>query len=93
MCNEDYSKGKFPEENRIWEGTCMRISKLRSMSKALFWGEHPLPERAEAKGVIETDNGKTGLLLLLSDGLYAAGSAGKLIRLNQDKVRRKLREA
>ncbi|MBQ1877106.1 MAG: hypothetical protein II145_10475 [Selenomonas sp.] len=71
----------------------MRISKLKAMSKSLFWGDRPLPECSEVKGVIETDTGKTGLLLRLKDGLYAAGSAGKLLRLNQEKIRRKLREA
>ncbi|MDD6118920.1 MAG: hypothetical protein PUB57_00090 [Selenomonadaceae bacterium] len=71
----------------------MRISKLKTMSKSLFWGDRPLPECSEMKGVIETDNGRTGILLRMKDGLYAVGSAGKLFRLNQEKIRRKLREA
>ncbi|WP_177220802.1 hypothetical protein [Selenomonas sp. GACV-9] len=45
------------------------------------------------KGVIETDNGRTGILLRLKDGLYVLGMAGSISKLNQDKVRRKLKEA
>ncbi|MDY4696560.1 hypothetical protein ACTQV0_09730 [Selenomonas montiformis] len=71
----------------------MRISKLRAMSKPLFWGDRPLPEHAEMKGVLETDNGKTGILLKLKDGMYVLGMAGNILQLNQEKIRRKLREA
>ena len=71
----------------------MRISKLRTMSKSLFWGDRPLPEDSELKGVIETDNGRTGLLLRMKDGMYVAGAAGTILTLNQDKIRRKLKEA
>jgi len=63
------------------------------MSKSLFWGERPLPKASIMKGVIETDNGRTGLLLKLEDGSYVAGMAGRLERLNQEKIRRKMREA
>ena len=71
----------------------MRISKLRTMSKSLFWGDRPLPEDSEMKGVIESDNGRTGVLLKLKNGMYVLGSAGTLLKLNQDKIRRKLKEA
>ncbi|MBP8598274.1 MAG: hypothetical protein KBI24_03395 [Selenomonas sp.] len=71
----------------------MRISKLRNMSKSLFWGDRPLPEDSELKGVIESDNGRTGVLLKLKDGMYVLGTAGTLLQLNQDKIRRKLKEA
>lgn len=71
----------------------MRISKLRNMSKSLFWGDRPLPEDSEMKGVIETDNGRTGILLQLKDGLYVLGTAGSITNLNQEKIRRKLKEA
>lgn len=83
------------EENRVvsWESERMRISKLRAMSKPLFWGDRPLPEHAEMKGVLETDNGKTGILLKLKDGMYVLGMAGSILQLNQEKIRRKLREA
>lgn len=83
------------EENRVvsWEAERMRISKLRAMSKPLFWGDRPLPEHAEMKGVLETDNGKTGILLKLKDGMYVLGMAGSILQLNQEKIRRKLREA
>ena len=71
----------------------MRISKLRNMSKSLFWGDRPLHEDSELKGVIESDNGRTGVLLKLKDGMYVLGTAGTLLQLNQDKIRRKLKEA
>ena len=71
----------------------MRISKLRNMSKSLFWGDRPLPENSEMKGVIETDNGHTGILLKLKNGLYVLGKAGTLCKLNQEKIRHKLKEA
>jgi hypothetical protein len=63
------------------------------MSKSLFWGDRPLPENSELKGVIETDNGRTGILLRLKDGMYVVGTAGTILTLNQDKIRRKLKEA
>ena len=71
----------------------MRISKLRNMSKSLFWGDRSLPEDSEMKGVIETDNGRTGILLKLKNGMYVLGTAGTLSKLNQEKIRHKLKEA
>ena len=62
----------------------MRISKLRNMSKSLFWGDRPLPEDSEMKGVIETDTGRTGILLKLKNGMYVLGTAGTLTKLNQE---------
>ena len=63
----------------------MRISKLRNMSKSLFWGDRPLPEDSEMKGVIETDNGRTGILLKLKNGMYVLGTAGTLSKLNPER--------
>lgn len=71
----------------------MRISKLRNMSKSLFWGDRPLPEDSELKGVIESDNGRTGVLLKLKDGMYVLGTAGTLLQLNQDKIRRQTKRS
>ena len=71
----------------------MRISKLRNMSKSLFWGDRPLPQDSEMKGVIETDTGRTGILLKLKNGMYVLGTAGTLTKLNQEKIRHKLKEA
>ena len=45
------------------------------------------------KGVIETDNGRTGILLKLKNGMYVLGTAGTLTKLNQEKIRHKLKEA
>lgn len=71
----------------------MRISNLWNMSKSLFWGDRPLPEDSELKGVIESEEWPDGSPAETKRRDVRAGD-GRYLRIrNQDKIRRKLKEA
>jgi hypothetical protein len=58
-----------------------------------YWGRQPLPEGAEALGLINRDNRPTGVLLRLADGKYAQGNAGEVLSLPQRAVEKGLAAA
>lgn len=52
----------------------------------LYWGTMPLPDGAQALGVVSRDSG-TGALVLLASGQYVQGNAGGIRTLPQREVR------
>jgi hypothetical protein len=51
----------------------------------LYWGVMPLPEGAEALGLVKRDTG-TGALIRLANGRYVQGNAGGIKSLPQRDV-------
>lgn len=52
----------------------------------LYWGGMPLPEGAEALGLVRRDIGDTGALLKLASGYYVQGNAGSIRALPQSEI-------
>lgn len=51
----------------------------------MYWGVMPLPEGAEAIGLVRRDTG-TGALIRLASGNYVQGNAGSIRTLPQREV-------
>lgn len=51
----------------------------------IYWGTMPLPEGAEALGIVSRDTG-TGALIRLANGNYVQGNAGGIRTLPQSEV-------
>jgi len=61
------------------------ITKTKAAWKA-YWGAMPLPEGAEAVGIVKTSNNGTGALIHLASGQYVQGNAGGFRSLPQREV-------
>jgi hypothetical protein len=57
----------------------------------LYWGAMPLPEGAEALGLVKCGGGDTGALIRLASGNYVQGNAGGIRTLLQAEVEQALR--
>lgn len=62
-----------------------RLTVAKSGMWTVYWGAMPLPEGAEAIGLVKRDNG-TGALIKLASGEYVQGNAGGIRTLPQSKV-------
>ena len=56
----------------------------------MYWGAMPLPEGAEAIGLVKRENLETGALIRLANGSYVQGNAGGIRTLPQIEVERAL---
>lgn len=57
-----------------------------SINWQIYWGYSPLPEGAEAIGIVQRDNRETGALIRLANGNYVQGNARSIRTLNQSEV-------
>jgi hypothetical protein len=63
------------------------LTVTKSGNWKLYWGMMPLPEGAEALGVVRRDVGDSGALIkLASSGNYVQGNAGGIRTLPQREV-------
>lgn len=62
------------------------ITVTKSGNWKLYWGAMPLPEGAEALGLVKRGVGDTGALILLKNGSYVQGNAGSIRTLPQCEV-------
>ncbi len=56
----------------------------------LYWGAMPLPDGAEALGLVKRGTLETGALIRLANGTYAQGNAGGIRSLPQSEVEQAL---
>jgi hypothetical protein len=56
----------------------------------LYWGVMPLPEGAEALGLVKRENLETGALIHLANGNYVQGNAGGIRTLPQSEIEQAL---
>lgn len=62
----------------------------KSSNWKLYWGAMPLPEGAEALGLVKRGAGDTGALIRLKSGNYVQGNAGSIRNLPQSEVEQAL---
>jgi hypothetical protein len=62
------------------------LTVTKSGNWKLYWGMMPLPEGAEALGVVRRDVGDSGALIKLASGNYVQGNAGGIRTLPQREV-------
>ncbi len=61
------------------------LTVTKSGNWKLYWGAMPLPQGAEALGLVKRDTG-TGALIRLANGRYVQGNAGGIKTLPQRDV-------
>ena len=61
------------------------LTITKSGNWKLYWGVMPLPQGAEALGLVKHDTG-TGALIRLANGKYVQGNAGGIRNLPQREV-------
>ncbi|NLH78491.1 MAG: hypothetical protein GX465_15780 [Acidobacteria bacterium] len=62
------------------------LTVTKSGNWKIYWGMMPLPEGAEALGVVRRDVGDSGALIKLASGNYVQGNAGSIRTLPQRDV-------
>jgi hypothetical protein len=71
----------------------MKINIRTSKAWRPYWGPGPLPQGAEALGVVTVDEYKTGALIRMRTGIYRVGNAGALSSLPQRDIEVRLAAA
>jgi hypothetical protein len=61
------------------------LTVTKSNNWKLYWGAMPLPDGAEALGIVKRDTG-SGALIRLENGNYVQGNAGGIRGLPQHEV-------
>ena len=64
----------------------MNLTVSKNGNWKAYWGAMPLPEGAEALGLVTRDTGETGALIRLKIGNYVQGNAGGFRTLNGREV-------
>lgn len=62
------------------------ITVTKAGNWKLYWGAMPLPEGAEALGLVKRGVGDTGALIHLKSGNYVQGNAGSIRTLPQREI-------
>lgn len=66
------------------------ITVTKTGNWKLYWGVMPLPNGAEALGLVKRGIGDTGALIRLANGNYVQGNAGSIRTLPQTEVEQAL---
>lgn len=62
------------------------LTVTRTGNWKLYWGMMPLPDGAEALGLVKRETLETGALIRLANGNYVQGNAGGIRTLPQSDV-------